>query len=95
VKSMLGQYLVVALIVTGCAVYASWTLMPAALRRRSATALAALPWPRPVAQWLAEQAAPGKGGGCDGCARSALAVPKAAAGAPAPITFHRRPPKRD
>jgi len=93
--SMLGQYLVVALIVLGCAVYASWTLMPAALRRRSAMALAAWPWPRAVAQWLARQAAPGTGSGCDGCARSTLAQPKTSAGAPTPITFHRRPPKRD
>ena len=91
---MLGQYLVVALIVLGCAVYASWTLMPAALRRRSATALAALAWPRPVARWLAKQAA-GAGAGCAGCERSALAVPKAAVGATTPITFHRRPPKHD
>ena len=91
---MLGQYLVVALIVIGCAVYASWTLMPAALRRRSATALTALPWPRTVASWLAGQAAPGTGSGCDGCERSARAVAKASAGAPTPITFHRRPPKR-
>ena len=92
---MLGQYVVVALIVIGCAVYASWTLMPAALRRRGATALAALPWPGAVARWLAGQAAPGKGSGCDGCERSMPAVPKASAGAPTPITFHRRPPKRD
>jgi hypothetical protein len=92
---MLGQYLVVALIVVGCAVSAGWTLMPAALRRRSATALAALPWPRAAAGWLDRQAAPAAGCGCDGCDRSTLAVPKASAGAPTPITFHRRPPKRD
>ena len=92
---MLAQYLVVALIVIGCAGYASWTLMPAALRRRSATALAAWPWPGAIARWLADQAAPGTGSGCDGCERSALALPKASAGAPTPITFHRHPPKRD
>jgi ferrous iron transport protein B len=90
---MLGQYLVVALLVTGCTVYASWTLMPAGLRRRSATALAVFGWPRPVARWLAKQAAPVAG--CAGCERSTIAMPKASAGAPAPIIFHRRPPKRD
>ena len=92
---MLGQYLVVALVVLGCALSASWTLMPAALRRRCAGALAALPWPRAVAGWLARQAARAPGCGCDGCDRSTLAVAKASAGAPTPITFHRRPPKRD
>ena len=92
---MLGQYLVVAVIVIGCALFASWTLMPVALRRRCATALAALPWPGAVARWLAGQAAPATGSGCDSCERSTLAVPKASAGAPTPITFHRRPPKRD
>ena len=92
---MLGQYLVVALIVLGCAVYASWTLMPAALRRRSAAALAALPWPSAAARWLGRQAASAPGCGCHGCDRSTLATPKASAGAPTPITFHRRPPKRD
>jgi hypothetical protein len=92
---MLGQYLVVAFVVISCTLYASWALMPAALRRRSATALAALPWPGAVARWLARQAAPGTGSGCDGCARSTLAIPKASAGASTPITFHRRAPKRD
>ncbi len=92
---MLAQYFVAALVVIGCALYASWTLMPAALRRRSATALASLPWPGAVARWLAGQSAPGTGSGCDGCDRSTLAVPKASAGAPTPMTFHRRPPKRD
>ena len=91
---MLVQYLVVALIVIGCAAYAGWTLMPAALRRRSAAALATLPWPQAVARWLAGQAAPGTGSGCDGCERSTLATPKATTGAPIPVTFHRRPPKR-
>jgi hypothetical protein len=90
---MLAQYLVVALLVFACVAYATWTLMPAALRRRSAAALAPLPWPRAAARWLAVQAAPATGCGCDGCDRSALAVPKASAGAP--ITFHRRLPKRD
>jgi hypothetical protein len=93
--SMLGQYLVVALIVLGCAVSASWTLMPAALRRRTASLVATLPWPRAAAAWLAKQAAPAAGCGCDGCDRSTLAVAKASTGTPTPITFHRRPPKRD
>jgi len=53
-----------------------------------------LPWPQAVARWLARQAAPGTGSGCDGCERSTLATPKPTTGAPIPITFHRRPPKR-
>jgi hypothetical protein len=89
---MLAQYFLVALLVLACAAYATWTLMPATLRRRGAAALAPLPWPRAAARWLAGQAAPAAGCGCDGCDRSALAVPKTSAGAP--ITFHRRPPKR-
>jgi hypothetical protein len=91
--SMLAQYLVVALLVLACAAYATWTLMPAALRRRSAAALAPLPWPHAAARWLAAQAAPATGCGCDGCDRSTLAAPKAATGAT--ITFHRRLPERD
>jgi len=92
---MLGQYLAVAVIVLACTVYASWTLMPAALRRRSAAALAGLPWPGPAARWLARKAAPADGCGCDGCDRSPLAVAKVSPGAPVAITFHRRPPQRD
>src|SRR6218665_850834 len=41
------QTLVVALLVAGCTVYAVWTLMPAALRRRAASAM--LRWPLPAA----------------------------------------------
>ena len=82
---MLGQYLVVALIVIGCAVYASWTLMPAALRRRSATALAALPWPRTVATLAGRTGGAGHGLRLRRLRqRSARAVPKASAGAPTP-----------
>ena len=88
---MLAQYLVVALVVIGCTLYASWTLMPAALRRRSAMALAAWPWPRAVAQWLARQAAPGTGSGCDKGPQ--VAEPRAAAPTVAPITIHRRLPR--
>lgn len=86
---MLAQYLVVALLVLGCAFYASWTLLPAALRRRVATALAPLPWPPVLAQWLAKHSLQASGCACDGCDRSA--APKARVDGPVPITFHARP----
>jgi hypothetical protein len=85
---MLAQYLVVALIVLGCAAYSTWTLMPAALRRRVATALAPLPWPSALAEWLAKHSTQAAGCACDGCDRSV--TPKARADGPVPITFHAR-----
>lgn len=61
------QSLLVALIVAGCAVYASWTLMPARLRRRLAQGLRA--WPLLGRLQAVQRAAgPAAGGcGCSGC----------------------------
>ena len=93
--SKVGQYLVVAVVVLACTVSAGWTLMPGALRRRCAAALVALPWPGPAARWLARQATPAAARGCAGCAASASALAAPLGSDPTPITFHRRPPKRD
>ena len=85
----------VALVVAACFAYAAWTLAPAGLRRRAATALLALPgWPVPLAARLRRAAAPA-GGGCGGCASCGSgpgAAPHPARAGPAvrPIVFHRR-----
>ena len=85
---MLIQTLVVAALVLGCAVYASWTLMPAGLRRR-------------LAQHLLRDALAGDRGGASAppCAsgerlRLRWLRPRDEAGrpgaAPQPIRLHRR-----
>ena len=93
---MLGQYLVVALIVIGCAAYRELDAdarraAPAQRARRSA----ACPGRAPSRAGWPSRRRRRRAAGCDGCERSTLAVPKARRGAPTPITFHRRPPKRD
>jgi hypothetical protein len=86
------QALVVALLVCGCAVYAAWTLMPAASRRGIATALSKLPLPQPMAGFMRRHASATSGCGCDGCDRNGgtAAQAKAKAEGVAPLTFHPR-----
>jgi hypothetical protein len=86
------QTLVVALLVLGCAVYAAWTLLPAASRRGLASALLKLPLPQPVAGFMRRHASAASGCGCDGCDRNvatAASEPGLPAGA-APLVFHPR-----
>ena len=89
------QNLIVALLVTGCACYAAWKLMPSAARRALAASMLKLPYlPGPVESPLRQAAQAASGCGCDGCDHAgkkpginvAAAVP-----APQPITIHRRP----
>ena len=85
-----AQSLIVAALVLGSFAYASWTLMPAALRRRLAGAL--LAWPALRGQaWLQRAARPAGGCGCDGCDSAPLKGP---AGAAQPIRIVRRVPPR-
>lgn len=84
---MLLQWLVVAVIVAGCAVYAAWTLMPAGSRRALALACLKLPLPTAVATFMRRHAAMASGCGCDGCDKS---VSKAAAPEVHTITLHPR-----
>jgi ferrous iron transport protein B len=83
-----AQGLLVALLVTGCCLYAAWTLMPSAARRALARALLKLPLPAPLAKRLGRTAKASAGCGCDGCDRSEV---KPATGTHKPITFHPRP----
>jgi hypothetical protein len=86
---MHAQSLIVALLVLGSFAYASWTLMPAALRRRLAGAL--LGWPGLRGQaWLQRAARPAGGCGCDGCDSAPL---KASADGAQPIRIVRRLPR--
>ena len=84
------QNLIVALIVIGCATYATWTLMPAASRRAIGSALAKLPLPLPqaFAAKMRKAATLSSGCGCDGCDHASA---KAAAKAPQVVAFHPRP----
>ena len=84
------QALVVALLVVGCSVYATWTLMPAAARRAIASMLLKLPLPNAVAQKVRKAATVSSGCGCDGCDSAAV---KPADQAPQVVTFHPRPPR--
>lgn len=92
---MLMQSFVVALIVIGCALYAMWALMPAALRRRTAAAMLAWPLPEAALARLRRHANDAGGCGCDGCDQGSK--PGVAAKAPPapvqPIRFHPRPPR--
>lgn len=59
------QTLAVTLIVAVCAVYAAWTLMPAAWRRTLARVLVRQPM---LAKWAPlQRAAAGTSGGCGAC----------------------------
>jgi len=85
------QDIVVALIVGGCVGYAAWTLMPAFLRQRAASALLAWPWPESIAARLRKHTVAAAGCACSGCDQGA----KKAAASPVaqPIRFHPRPPR--
>jgi hypothetical protein len=80
------QTLIVALLVTACAGYAAWTLMPGAARRALAVAMLKLPLPTSVATRLREAARASSGCGCDGCDHA----PAKAAGTANTVTFHPR-----
>jgi hypothetical protein len=84
------QNLIVALLVAGCAVYAVWTLMPAAARRGIAGSLLKLPLPAVFAVQMRKAATVSSGCGCDGCDH---APAKTARPARQVVTFHR-PPRR-
>jgi hypothetical protein len=98
---MLGQWIVVGLVVAACAVYATWTLLPATARRRLAAAALAWPWPTRVAAFWRRHAEAASGCGCDGCDAGTPAVrpgnakdvPAAGRGAEQPVAFHPRRPR--
>ena len=86
------QIVVATLVVLGCALYAAWTLLPAAGRRTVAVALLQRPLPGFAARFLQRHARAASGCGCDGCDRNVAAPPPAerppAQGAP--LVFHPR-----
>ena len=88
-----AQWLVVALVVAASAMYATWTLLPASLRRVLAGAALRLPLPPPVAARMRAVATRAASCGCSGCDRNPLPRADAdAAPAARPITLHRRLP---
>ena len=65
------QEVLVAVLVTACALFSAWRLLSARLRLRCLDALAALPGAR-TARWLTaarQRALSGLGAGCGGCAQ--------------------------
>jgi hypothetical protein len=90
-----AQWLAVALVVAGSAMYATWTLLPASLRRGLAGVLLKLPLPASIATRMRAVATSASSCGCSGCDRNPLAHAGAdsrTAAAPQPITLHRRLP---
>jgi hypothetical protein len=67
---MLAQTVVVALLVLGCTVYATWTLLPAGARRPIAKALLKLQLPARLAQVMHKHAEATNACGCEGCDHS-------------------------
>jgi len=78
------QDLLVGLIVTGCAMYAAWVLMPAAWRRAAAGRALGLPLPPRLRTHLEHLARSAPGCGCDGCDTQ---IP----GKAQPVRFIRKP----
>jgi hypothetical protein len=86
------QGIVATLLVVACAVYAAWTLLPAAGRRGIAAALLKRPLPEAAARFLRRHAEAAGGCGCDGCDRNVAVQPPASASSSqgAPLVFHPR-----
>jgi hypothetical protein len=90
-----AQWLAVALVVTGSAMYATWTLMPMSLRRGLAGVLLKLPLPASIATRVRAVATSASSCGCSGCDRNPLAGADAESrttSAVQPIKLHRRLP---
>jgi len=69
--SVVLQQVLVAVLVTACALFSAWRLLSARLRLRCLDALAALPGAH-TARWLTaarRRALSGLGAGCGGCAQ--------------------------
>ena len=90
--STLAQWLVVAVVVAACAVYATWTLLPASLRRTVAAAALNVPLPAPIAKRVRRMATSAPSCGCSGCDQGTPAQRDDEASAARPITLHRRLP---
>lgn len=88
---LIFQDIFVALIVAACVAYAGWTLMPAFLRQRAASALLTWPWPETIAARLRRHAVAASGCACDGCDQGSKKT--AAPSAVQSIRFHPRPPR--
>nr|WP_295778075.1 hypothetical protein [Rhodoferax sp.] len=81
------QFLVVGLLVSGCSLYALWTLMPAAARRVIAQGLLRLPLGLRLKAPLQRAASTSSGCDCSGCDK---VVDKQRNGETQPIRFHAR-----
>ena len=90
------QLVVVVLLVTACAGYAAWTLMPAVLRRSLALALSTLPLPRAWSSAMRKRSEIPSGCACDGCDKGKASTtgtpssPLSITGGVAPLVFHPR-----
>jgi hypothetical protein len=84
---MAFQTLIVAVLVSGCVVYAAWSLMPGAAKRLLAKGLLRWPLPRAVHTRLQTLANAAGGCGCSGCDRAPLKTPAVVG---QPLVFHPR-----
>ena len=87
------QTVIAVVLVVACAVYATWTLLPAAARRAVALALLERRLPEFAARFFRRHAAAASGCGCDGCDRNVASPPPATGKPPsegAPLVFHPR-----
>ena len=80
----------VTVIVLASAVYATWSLLPAAARRSIALTLLKQPLPAFAARFMRRHADAASGCGCDGCDRNVATPPPT--GTPPGVGFARTPP---
>ena len=81
------QSLIVFMLVTGCFVYAAWTLLPQVVRRALANGLLRLPLPRSWVSGLQQAANAAAGCQCSGCEH---AQPKASPPGTQALVFYPR-----
>ena len=87
---MLAQTLIVGVLVLGCALYATWTLMPSGTRRHLARHLLKVSLPAAIRARVLRHAQATSGCGCDGCDHGTKAP---ASTQPKPLQFHRHIPR--
>jgi hypothetical protein len=90
---MLLQSLIVFMLVTGCFMYAAWTLMPQSVRRLLGRGLLRLPLPEALRSICQKADSAAVGCHCSGCDRATVkrgASQKTEPIAAKPVVFHPR-----
>ena len=87
---MWTQSAIVVLLVTGCAGYAAWSLLPAGARQAIARTLLRLRLPKRAAALLRKQAEVSKGCSCEGCDKAMTKAAATTAPQVQTLRFHPR-----